>query len=80
MKNVTIVLREEVARWARVWAAHHDTSVSRMIGDMLTRRMEEEQGYEAAMNAFLGREPKVLREDGRPYPAREAIHERRVLR
>jgi len=79
MKNVTIVLREEVARWARVWAAHHDTSVSKMIGEMLAQRMEEEQGYEAAMNAFLGRQPKVLKEGG-PYPTREEIHERRVLR
>ena len=31
MKNVTITLDPEVARWARVYAAQHDTSVSLKI-------------------------------------------------
>jgi len=35
MKNVTLALPDAVAQWARVWAAKHDTSVSRMLGNML---------------------------------------------
>lgn len=45
MKNVTITLEEEVARWARIKAAHLDTSVSRLVGEMLKEKMEQEQSY-----------------------------------
>jgi len=79
MKNVTITLSEDVARWARIFAAQHETSVSRLLGDMLRRRMEEEEGYEIAMKAFLGRKPKVLKKGG-TYPQREDLHERDMLR
>lgn len=75
MKNVTLALPEDVARWARVWAAEHDTSVSSMLGDMLRERMEVEEGYERAMARFLGREPRVLKTGG-GYPSREEVHER----
>jgi hypothetical protein len=34
MNNVTITLEEEVARWARVWAAGHNTCVlNRIMGE-----------------------------------------------
>jgi hypothetical protein len=35
MKNVTISLHEDVARWVRIRAAEGETSVSRLIGEML---------------------------------------------
>lgn len=35
MRNVTISLDEEVARWVRVAAAEHDLSVSRYVGEIL---------------------------------------------
>ena len=49
MKNLTVSLKENVALWARVWAAKHNTSVSRMLGDFLEEKMEEEEGYQLAM-------------------------------
>ena len=52
MRNVTIVVEEEVARWVRVRAAEHDTSVSRLVGEMLQGQMESDRGYEQAMAAF----------------------------
>jgi len=79
MRNITISLDEEVARWVRVWAAEHDTSVSRFVGDLLQARMESERGYERAMKAFLARPPKELKIQGR-YPSREEIHERALFR
>ena len=75
MRNMTITVSEDVARWARVWAAKHDTSVSRMVGEMLSERKEADEGYEAARAAFLGKEPRKLREGG-SYPSREQIHDR----
>jgi len=79
MKNVTLSLDEEVARWARIWAAEHDTSVSRFVGDLLRQRMEAEQGYQAAMRANLARPPVELKQAG-GYPEREALHDRPLLR
>lgn len=79
MRNVTITLDEEVAQWVRVWAARHNSSVSRLVGELLQQRMLEEQGYESAMNDFLSRPPKRLKESG-SYPARDDLHERNLLR
>lgn len=75
MKNMTISLDERVARWARVWAARRDSSVSRLVGEMLRQRMEEESAYAQAMQTFLSRRPLPLKTGGR-YPAREDVHER----
>ena len=76
MKNVTITLAPEVARWAKVWAARHDTSVSRMLGELLRERMEAEAGYRSAMEQFLERTPAMLKDEQQRYPSREEIHER----
>ena len=76
MKNVTITLEEEVLRWAKVWAASHDTSVSRMLGEELKRKMLSEQRYERARKRFQGKEPKALKPKGTPYPDRESLYER----
>jgi hypothetical protein len=80
MKNVTITLDEEVARWARIRAAERNTSVSRLVGEMLRERMRREGDYRAAMRRYLEREPVVLSEPGARYPRREELHDRTDLR
>ena len=79
MRNVTISLDEEVARWVRVQAAENDTSVSRYVGDMLHGQMENDKEYTRAMDTFLSREPKALKTSG-AYPSRDELHERALLR
>lgn len=76
MKNVTITLDEDTARWARVWAAQRNTSVSRLLGEVLAERMRQETGYEAAQNRFLSKSPQPLRADKTPYPDRDSLHDR----
>lgn len=76
MKNVTISVDEDVARWARVWAAEHDTSLSRILGDELRRKMELEQNYGRAQRRFLSKSPRELKPPGTPYPNREELYER----
>lgn len=39
LRNVTVTLEEEVAQWARIEAARKDTSVSRLLGELLKERM-----------------------------------------
>lgn len=76
MKNITITVEEDVARWAKVYAAQHDTSVSRMLGETLKEKMETEQAYDRAREQFLGRRPKRLKAKGMTYPSRESLHDR----
>ncbi|OYW63597.1 MAG: hypothetical protein B7Z32_10930 [Hydrogenophilales bacterium 12-64-13] len=77
MKNVTITLDERVAEWSRVWAARHQTSVSRMLGELLAEKMAQEEQYTEAMQAWLAAAPgHGLGEAGGPYPTRESLHER----
>ena len=79
MKNVTITLKEEVAQWARVLAARHNTSVSRLLGEMLETSMREDQDFEYARKRYLSRKPVALKRSGK-YPSREEIHDRPMLR
>ncbi len=78
LKNITITLEEEVARWARIEAAKKDTSVSRLVGEMLRQRMAEEENYERAMKRALARKP-FGKSDGK-YLTREEVHDRANLR
>ncbi len=79
MKNITITVDEEVAKWARLWAAKHDTSVSRLVGELLEERMKRESRYESAMRKYLAKRPTAI-SDGRPYPGRDELHDRTRLR
>lgn len=74
MRNIIISLPEKVARWARVWAAEHDTSVAKMLGSFLEEKMESELHYTQAMRNFLSRQPERLKRDGHSYPTRERLH------
>jgi hypothetical protein len=76
LRNVTVTLEEDVARWARVYAARRDRSLSRVLADILRERMAEEDKYEKAMRRALARKP-FLKSNGR-YPSREELHDRRV--
>jgi Ser/Thr protein kinase RdoA (MazF antagonist) len=80
MKNVTVTLTEEVARWARIRAAELNTSVSGLLGEMLERLMLEEQNYHATMMRYLSGEPQAINEAGSEYPRREELHDRDDLR
>lgn len=76
MKNVAITLDEQTAHWARIWAARRNTSVSRLVGGLLSEQMRRETGYEAAQNRFLSKAPQRLAEDGQVYPDRDSLHDR----
>ena len=76
MKNVTITLDEKVAAWARIRAAEKETSVSRLVGEMLKKEMIQEERYKAAMQHYLSQPPLQIRASGSVYPKREDLHER----
>jgi hypothetical protein len=79
-KNVTITLDEETARWARMEAARRETSVSRLVGEILRERMVADTSYQEAMEGFLGDHPVPLKARRQRYPSRDELHERGRLR
>jgi hypothetical protein len=78
LRNITITLEEEVARWARIEAAKEDVSVSRYLASILQQRMAAQDDYTKAMRRALARKP-FLKTDGR-YLSREEAHDRSRLR
>ena len=51
LRNVTVTLEEDVAQWARIEAARRDTSVSRLLGELLKERMGRTNGEISVANA-----------------------------
>ncbi len=77
MKNVTITMDERVAEWARIEAAKRNTSVSRLVGEMLAEKMQHDDAYAVAMHEALKFEPIAF--EG-TYMTREEIYAERLNR
>lgn len=52
-KNVTITMEDHVAEWARLEAARRNTSVSRLVGELVAEKMRRDDAYERAMHEAL---------------------------
>jgi len=78
LRNITITLEEDLARWARIEAAREDTSVSQFLAELLRQRMREQDSYEQSMRRALARKPFPAT-DGK-YPKREEIYDRACVR
>ena len=79
LRNVTITLDEDTARWLRLEAAERDTSVSKLVGQLLRERMVDDRDYELAMASYLARPARPLNYAAQ-RPARESLHDRAGLR
>lgn len=79
MKNITITLDEKTAAWARIHAAQRNQSLSRFVGEMLHEKMRESREYESAMRRFWAVGATNL-SDGKPYPSRDELYDRKNLR
>jgi hypothetical protein len=66
MKNVTVSMDDAVAEWAR------NTSVSRLLGELLAEKMQHDDVYERALQDWLHRE-RSWASDGQPYPDRGVL-------
>lgn len=80
MKNVTIALPEELARWLRVKAAEDDRSVSRWVAELLQRMRRSEEKYELAMRQSLAVKPRRIEWPESRIPTREELYDRSDLR
>jgi hypothetical protein len=80
MINVTITLDEQAAAWARVKAAEGNVSLSRFVGELIHEKMRHSREYAEAMRAALAEKPLDLKGPWKPYPRREELYDRPVLR
>ena len=74
MKNVTVTMEDSVADWARMEAARRNTSVSRLVGEMLAEKMRHDDAYERAMREAL--EFRSWGKSDGPYLTRDEIYDR----
>jgi hypothetical protein len=80
MKNITITLDPETAKWVRVKAAEQNMSVSRFVGEVLQQQMKDRLEYQRAMQSFLSKPPLKLGDPGDPLPKRAELYDRPRLR
>ena len=57
MRNVTITVEDSALEWARIEAAKRNTSVSRLVGEMLADKMRHDDAYARAMRDALRFDP-----------------------
>jgi hypothetical protein len=76
LKNITITVSEEAARWARRKAADENTSVSKLVGRMLEDKMRQTDEYWLAYERWKKIKP-IPGIDAAHRMTREEAHERR---
>ena len=77
LKNVTITLPEEVALWARRKAVEENTSVSRLVGQILENQMRMTDEYQKAHQRWKQLAEPVAGVDASRRLSREEAIERR---
>ena len=75
MKNVTITVEESALEWARIEAAKRNSSVSRLVGEILTEKMRQEDAYAQAMRGWMSKQ-RQWSSDGAAYPSRDQTYDR----
>jgi hypothetical protein len=74
VRNITVALDDDLARWTRVEAAKADLSVSRFIAELLRDRRVRSAEYQLAMTTYLSQPSTQLREPGERLPTRDELH------
>ena len=75
-RNVTLSLPDDLVRRAKVLAAERDTSMSALVGDLLTQTFESGDSYDAMWHdeeTFMARGKLRV---GKRLPSRDELHER----
>ena len=78
MRNLTITVEDQALEWARIEAAKRNTSVSRLVGELLAEKMRHDDAYEQAMRDALRFESWGASDS--PYLTRDEMYERARFR
>jgi len=77
LRNITVTVPEEVARWARRHAAEKDISVSKLVSRMLEEEMRRTDAYWQAYEEWKRITKPIKGFDASKRMSRDAVHERR---
>jgi hypothetical protein len=83
MPSLTINASEETLQRLRVEAALRHLSVSRYVEELVKEKFMSNDAYEQAMTDFFSRDAYLSppeRENGRNWPTREELYDRKALR
>jgi metal-responsive CopG/Arc/MetJ family transcriptional regulator len=80
MKNITISMPDELARKVGVMAAKEDVSMSQFFCKLVEEKTGSEDGYRAAMESYLSRGSRLLRDPAQALPKREELYDRAAFR
>ncbi len=75
MKNVTITVEDSALEWARIEAAKRNTSVSRLVGEMLADKMRLTDAYQRAAHDWINKD-RTWQSDGSAYTKRADLYDR----
>lgn len=75
-RNLTLALDGETIRKAKLLAAQRDTSVTRLLADLVNHLVEDEERYEACRRTALSYLERGLSLGGSITARREEWHER----
>jgi hypothetical protein len=75
-QNVTLSIEKEIIKKGKVVAARRDTSISKMLADLLKGMVENDERYEAAKRSALQALKKEIRLGGKITWKREDLYER----
>ena len=75
-QNITLSIEKELIKKGKVIAARKDTSVSKMMSDLLKEIVEQDDRFEAAKRNALNTLEKGFHLGGRIIWKREDLHER----
>lgn len=76
MKNVTITLPENVAKWLRIKAAENDRSVSTWLAELIEGIQRQEDEYDVAMKRYLAMKPRTINWPAGRKPTRDELYDR----
>ena len=75
-QNVTLSIEKEIIKKGKVVAARRDTSISKMLADLLKGMVENDERYEAAKRSALQQLKKGIRLGGKITWKRADLYER----
>ena len=67
---VTITVEDATLEWVRIEAARRNTSVSRLVGEMLTEKMQHDDAYARAQRDWVA-DTSSFSSGGKAYPLRD---------
>ena len=75
-RNLTIQLDEKVIQKARIVAAKRSMSISRLVGEEISRAADKDMAWENAKKTALRQLDNPFHLGGGKLPSRESLHQR----